>query len=107
MWPATTKVEPRSFGSDSASPSACTEGIEALLMSAELKSKWISRSIFGLVAAISAISSRSPIDSDRVLRLRTLLTKFASLALTAGSTCGADRKAAGQRLRLQRVNDLV
>src|ERR1700742_2189117 len=57
-------------------------------MSAELKSKWISRSIFGLVAAISAISSRSPIDIDRVLRLRMLATKFTSLALTAGSTLG-------------------
>src|SRR5262249_8456799 len=87
VWPATTKVEPRSFGSDSAAPSACPEGIDSLLMSAELKSKWISRSIFGLVAAIWAISSRSPIDIDRVLRLRRLCTKFISCAL-AGSTWG-------------------
>jgi len=36
VWPATTKVEPFSTGSDSALPSACTEGTDVLAMSAEL-----------------------------------------------------------------------
>ena len=44
--------------------------------------------MFGLVAAISAICSRSPSDSDLVLRLRSVLTKPISFALMAGSTCG-------------------
>src|SRR5215475_8618606 len=43
--------------------------------------------MFGLVAAISAICSRSLIDSERVLRLRRPSTKPACLALTAGSIC--------------------
>ena len=47
---------------------------------------------FGLFEAISAISSRSPSDSDLVLRLRSVCTKPISLAFTAGSTFGpADR----------------
>src|ERR1700756_4658178 len=82
------KVNPFSFGSDRAWPSAWTEGIDDWRIEAELKSKLISRSIFGLVAAISAISSRSPSDSDRVLRLRILARKLSSLALAAASTWG-------------------
>src|SRR5262249_36251771 len=45
------------------------------------------RSIFGLVAASCATSSRSPSDSDRVERLRSVLMKVASLACAAVSTC--------------------
>jgi hypothetical protein len=45
-----------------------------------------------LVAANSAICSRSPVESDRVERLRTVFRNVASLACTAGSACGpADR----------------
>jgi len=44
--------------------------------------------MFGLVDAISAISSRSPSESERVFRLRSVWTKLISLALTAGSACG-------------------
>src|SRR4051794_33827865 len=45
--------------------------------------------MFALVAAISAICSRSPSDSDRVLRFRRLSRKLTSLAWTEGSTWGA------------------
>src|SRR5215831_674474 len=89
VWPATTKVEPFSFASVSASPRAFTDGIDAELIEAELKSNWISRSMFGLVAAISAICSRSLVDSERVLRLRSPSTKLACFALTSGSICAA------------------
>jgi hypothetical protein len=37
---------------------------------------------------ISAISSRSPSDSDRVFRLRSVSTKWTSLAVAAGSAWG-------------------
>src|SRR3984893_12461970 len=88
VWPATTKVEPFRLGFDSALPSSCTAWVEVLLIAAELKSKLISRSMFGLVDAISAICSRSPSDSDRVLRLRTVLMKLISFALIVGSAFG-------------------
>src|SRR3954447_3773187 len=83
------KVEPFRLGSESALASSSTACSELLLMSAELLSKRISRSIFGLVAAISAISWRSSNESDRVLRLRTKLRKLTSFICLAVSTCGA------------------
>src|SRR3569832_1275762 len=67
---ATTKVEFLSAGFDSALPSSCTAGSEAWLIRAELYSNRISRSIFGLAAASSAICSRSPSESERDGRLR-------------------------------------
>ena len=45
-----------------------------------------------MVDAISAISSRSPSESDRVFRLCKVATKLVSLALTAGSACGAPER---------------
>src|SRR6185437_7829333 len=79
------KVEPFSCGSDSASPRCCTADIEPWLIEAELKSKLISRSIFGLLAAIVSSWLRSSIESERVERLRTLLMKLLSAA-RCGST---------------------
>src|SRR5215475_8915696 len=81
------KVVPFNCGSDSASPRCCTADIEPWLIAAELKSKLISRSIFGLLAAIVSSWLRSSIESERVERLRTLLMKPLSAA-----RCGsADR----------------
>src|SRR5207248_7139601 len=66
------------------------------------------RSIFGLLAASSAISWRSPSDSDRVLRLRSVLTKLVSLARVAASAgcCGPverPRVAPGFGFRASRI----
>jgi hypothetical protein len=68
-------------------PRAFTDGIEAGRIEAELNSNLISRSMFGLVAAISAICPRSLINSERALRLRRPSTKLACFALTSGSIC--------------------
>src|ERR1700744_4923705 len=79
------KVVPFSCGSDSASPRCCTADIDPWLIEAELKSKLISRSIFGLLAAIVSSWLRSSIESERVERLRTVLMKLL-LAARGGST---------------------
>src|SRR6185437_193427 len=73
----------------SASPRCCTDDIELWLIEAELKSKLISRSIFGLSRVRLWSWSRSSIDSERVGRLRTLLINVISrcfFSIDCGST---------------------
>src|SRR3954465_11177695 len=55
------------------------------LMTAELYSKVISRSIFGFELAIDAILSRSSVDKDRVGRFRTALRNCLSSATNDAS----------------------
>ena len=65
--------------------------------------------MFGLSLAIVAISSRSPIESERVARLRMVWTKAAFGGDLRRIGLRADRQAPGQRLlrRRQRLQDLI
>src|SRR5262245_47220263 len=82
------KVRPFRSGLVRAFPSSVTCGIALEPVTAELKSKLISRSIFGLELAIDAILSRSSVDRERVGRLRKELRNFVSS--TAGASLAGD-----------------
>src|SRR5262249_53817629 len=100
VWLAMTNTRSLNSGLDSALPSLTTSGMACALMTAELESKLISRSMRScFVSVMAAIFSRSSMVSERVTRLRTLLMKRSSSSLRAAS--------AGHRVRLRVMRPLL
>src|SRR6516162_2122498 len=100
VWLAMTNTRSLNSGLDSALPSLTASGMACALMTAELESKLISRSMRScFVSVMAAIFSRSSMVSERVTRLRTLLMKRSSSSLRAAS--------AGDWVRLRVMRPLL